>query len=101
MAAEIRTTATTGNTVVRAAPGMVYGYRFQNTAAQTDNVVVIYDNTTATGTKILNRLTFATAGAAGSDTGLILFPQPVRFSVGVSVGVTGTSPNMVGMLLVD
>lgn len=101
MAAEIRTTATSGNTVVRAAPGTVYGYRFQNTAAQTDNVVVIYDNTTAAGTKILNRLTFPTAGAAGADTGLVLFPQPVRFTVGVSVGITGTTPNMVGMLLVD
>lgn len=101
MAAEIRTIATTGNTVVRAGAGMVYGYRFQNTAAQTDNVVVVYDNTTATGTKILNRLTFATAGAAGSDTGLVTFPQPIRFTTGISVGITGTSPNMVGMVLVD
>lgn len=101
MAVEIRTIATTGNTVVRAAPGRVYGYRFQNTAAQTDNVLVIYDNTTAAGTKILNRLTFATAGAAGADTGLVLFAQPVQFTVGVSVGITGTTPNMVGQILVD
>ena len=63
--------------------------------------MTIYDNTTATGTKILNRLTFTTAGAAGSDTGLITFPQPIQFTVGISVGIAGTTPNMVGMLLVD
>lgn len=97
MAAEIRTIATSGNTVVRAAPGTVYGYALRNTTAQTDNVVTVYDNTTATGTKILFSRTLGNA----ENTGLVLFPQGIKFTVGVSVGIAGTTPNTVGQILVD
>lgn len=96
MAAEIRTTTLVpGNSVVRAAPGTMYGYWFQNSGGATA-VITIYDNTTAAGTKILTIITLATT----VGTGLVIFPQPIRFTVGISLSVaTGTLTG--SMVLVD
>lgn len=97
MAMEIRTTSLViGNTVVRAAPGKVGGYWFKNTSG-TIATVTFYDAVTAAGTKIL---TTVSVPATTGDTGLVVFPFPIQFTVGVSVAVAG-STLVVSLLLVD
>lgn len=98
MAAEIRTTAlTAGNTVVRAAPAKLYGYWFKNPSG-TAMTVTIYDNTTATGTKIL---TAVPVPATTGDTGLVMFPYPIQFTVGLSVNVAGAGTLTVSYVVAD
>lgn len=98
MAAEIRpTTLVAGNTVVRAAPAMLHGYWFKNPSG-TAVTVTIYDNTTATGTKILAAIPVA---ATTGDTGLVMFPHPIRFGVGLSVNVTGAGTLTVSYVVAD
>lgn len=98
MAAEIRpTTLVAGNTVVRAAPGKLYGYWFKNPSG-TAVTVTIYDNTTATGTKILTAVPVA---ATTGDTGLVMFPYPIQFTVGISVNVAGAGTMTVSYVVAD
>jgi hypothetical protein len=98
MAAEIRSTnLTVGTTVVRAAPTKLYGYWFKNPSG-TAMTVTIYDNTTATGAKILYAVPVpATTG----DTGMVLFPYPIQFTVGLSVGVVGAGTLTVSYVIAD
>lgn len=98
MAAEIRTTnLAAGTTVVRAAPAIMYGYWFKNPSG-TAMTITFYDNTTATGAKILTSLVVpATTG----DTGLVYFPYPIRFTVGLSVGVVGAGTLTVSYVVAD
>jgi hypothetical protein len=98
MAAEIRTTAlTAGDTVVRAAPATLHGYWFKNLSG-TAMTVTIYDNTTATGTKILTSVPVA---ATTGDTGMVMFPHPIRMTVGLSVNVAGAGTLTVSYVVAD
>lgn len=90
-------TLAAGNTVVRAGSGVMYGYSFVNTAAGAAATATIYDNTTATGTKILARVDIA---ATGGTTGIVEFPNPVAFTTGISVAITGGNL-LVAWVLVD
>lgn len=98
MAMEIRpTTLVAGNTVVRAAPGRLGGYWFKNPSG-TAVTVTIYDNTTAAGTKILAAIPVA---ATTGDTGMVQFPYPIQFTVGISLAVVGAGTLTVSYVLAD
>lgn len=73
-------------TVLLARPATLYGYHLTNSAAGSAATLTVYDNTTATGTKILARID---VGATGATTGLVLFPNPIQMTVGLSVILTG------------
>jgi hypothetical protein len=74
------------STVLRAAPATLYGYYITNSAAGSAVTLTIFDNTTAAGTKILARIDVA---ATGGTSGLVLFPNPIQMTVGLSVTLTG------------
>jgi hypothetical protein len=98
MAAEIRTTTlVAGNTVVRAAPAKLLGYWFKNPSG-TAVTLTIYDNTTATGTKILAAIPVA---ATTGDTGLVMFPYPIQMTVGLSVNLAGAGTLTVSYVVAD
>ena len=97
MAMEIRpVTLAAGSTIIRAAPGKVGGYWFKNTGGGAITVT-IFDNTTAAGTKVLT--SFIVAATTG-DTGLVQFPYPVQFTVGISVLTSGGTLTT-GLILAD
>lgn len=97
MAMEIRpVTLAAGSTVIRAARAKVGGYWFKNVGG-TPITVTIFDNTTAAGTKVLT--SFIVAATTG-DTGLVEFPYPIQFTVGVSVLTAGGTLST-GLILAD
>jgi hypothetical protein len=84
-------------TVLLARPATVYGYYLTNSAAGTAVTLTVFDNTTAVGAKILARIDVA---ATGATTGLVLFPNPIQLTVGLSVILTGGNLSY-GWILAD
>lgn len=89
---------TSGTTVIRTGSAMVGGITLRNASAQTDNVVTVYDNTAASGPVLFSVGPLAAAPNGNNST---YFPILIRAATGVTVAITGTTPNIVGSVFID
>lgn len=85
---------TSGTTVLHTGPILFQGFSAQNTTAN-PATVTIYDNTAASGTPIYSE-TFA-----ANTNNIRMLPFPVRAATGVTLTLTGTTPNVVGSAFLD
>lgn len=100
MAISAKAFTTSGTTVIHTGPVNFYGVSLRNAAGTTDNVVTVFDNTAASGTVLASFGPLATAGAANSFAQVVL-PVAIRAGIGITVAITGTTPNIVGSVFAD
>ncbi len=99
MAVTAKLFATSGTTVVHTGSICLYGLVYKNTTANAATIT-IYDNTAGSGTVIFQKIAGATVDTVGSSN-TFNFTQPVKALTGVTVVLTGTTPNVLGSLLLD
>ena len=99
MTASAKVFATSGNTVMHTGPVTLYGLVYKNTTANAATIT-IYDNTAASGTVIYVDIAGATVDTVNSSN-TRAFTLPIRANTGVTVAITGTTPNVLGSLLMD
>jgi hypothetical protein len=78
---------------IHTGPVYLTGYTMANTTANTATITV-FNALTAAGAVVL------TDTVAANSSKILQFP-PVYASVGISVAITGTTPNAVGSVLLD
>lgn len=95
MAINAKTYSTSGSTnAIHTGPIKVNGFTLSNTTADAATIT-IYNALTAAGAVVL------TETVAGNTSVIRQLPSSVYASVGVSVAITGTTPNVVGSVLLD
>lgn len=99
MTASAKVFATSGDTVMHTGPVNLMGLVYKNTTANAATIT-IYDNTAASGTVIYADIAGATVDTVGSSN-TRTFTLPIRAVTGVTVSITGTTPNVLGSLLMD
>lgn len=94
MALNVKTYATSGNTAaIHTGPVNLAGYTMSNQTANTATITV-YNALTAAGAVIMSDT------VAANSSKILQFPN-VYASVGVSVAITGTTPNAVGSIILE
>jgi len=81
----VSATTTATSAAIKSGPGMLHAATL--TAAGDVATLIIYDNTTNTGTIILKLSAIANTSA------VISFPAPIVFHTGCYAAVTGTTPS--------
>lgn len=99
MAVTAKLFSTSGTTVVHTGAINLHGVVFKNTTANAATIT-IYDNTAGSGTVIFQVIAGATVDTVGSSN-TYTFAAPVRAGIGTTVVLTGTTPNVLGSLLLD
>lgn len=95
MAANVKSYNTSGGTnAIHTGPVKVVGYTLSNQTANTATIT-IYNALTAAGAVVI------TDTVAANTSKILLLKAPVYASVGVSVAITGTTPNAVGSVVLD
>jgi hypothetical protein len=99
MAVSAKVYTNTGTTVMHTGPILFHGLVYKNTTANAATIT-IYDNTAASGTVIYQETAGATVDTVGSSN-TRMFNNPVQALTGVTVAVTGTTPNVLGALWME
>jgi len=94
MATNVKSYAVSGNTAaIHTGPVTLSGYTMANTTANAATITV-FNALTAAGAVVLT-------DTVAANTSKIFQMPPVYCSVGISVAITGTTPNAVGSVLLD
>lgn len=94
MAINVKNYSTSGNTAaIHTGPIFLRGYTMANTTANPATITV-YNALTAVGAIVLT-------DTVAANTSKILQTPEIYCSVGISVAITGTTPNAVGSVLLD
>lgn len=99
MAVTAKVYATSGNTVEHTGPILLYGLVYKNTTANAATIT-IYDNTAASGKVLYQEVAGATVDTVGSSN-TRAFAKPIRADIGITVALTGTTPNVLGSVWLD
>jgi hypothetical protein len=95
MAINAKAYSTSGTTAaIHTGPVTLAGYTASNTTANAATITV-HNALTATSTVLL------TDTIPGNTTQVVQLPRPLYASVGITVILTGTSPTVVGSVLLD
>lgn len=95
MAINVKSYNTSGATnAIHTGPIQFAGYTMANTTANAATISV-YNALTVTGTVVF------TDTVAANSSKIVQLPNPLYLATGVTVNITGTTPNVVGSILLD